>query len=195
MRESWDQFYLLTKDKPPSAGLLQAISLLDHIGGEALDLGCGAGRDTRYLLQRGFRVTAVDQEEASLAALTTLSTGKLTLVQAAFEDFSFATYELINAHFALPFIAKEQFTTVFDRLKQSLKPGGIVVGQFFGINDEWNTNTNHLTFFTRAQALAQLEGLRIITFEEEDADGRTTEGSAKHWHIYHIIARKPTSLD
>ncbi|HEY4387387.1 MAG TPA: class I SAM-dependent methyltransferase [Ktedonobacteraceae bacterium] len=189
MRENWDQFYQLTKDKPPSAGLVKAVSLLEHAG-EALDLGCGSGRDTRYLLAQGFQVTAVDQEATALAALTELLTERLSLVQSAFEDFTFAKYDLVNAHFALPFIRKNLFSTVFTRLKASLKPGGIFVGQFFGIHDAWNARAEHMTFLTREQTLKELAGLETLGFEEEDADGFTTEGFAKHWHVYHIIARK-----
>jgi hypothetical protein len=28
-------------------------------------------------------------------------------------------------------------------------------------------------------------------FEEEEAEGTTPRGNAKHWHIFHIVARKP----
>ena len=105
MRKSWDHFYRLTHDKPPSEGLVKAVSLLGHTG-EALDLGCGAGRDTRYLLAQGFQVTAVDREATALAVLAEQSTPHLYLVQSAFEDFPFAHYDLVNAHFALPFHPK-----------------------------------------------------------------------------------------
>jgi SAM-dependent methyltransferase len=190
MRKSWDHFYHLTQDKPPSAGLVKAVSLLGHTG-EALDLGCGAGRDTRYLLSKGFEVTAVDREATAIAALADLPTNRLCLLQSAFEEFRFVQYDLVNAHFALPFLKKEAFFTVFARLKGSLKPGGLFVGQFFGVHDTWNVSTNDMTFFTCEQALAELDGLKIVAFEEEDIDGRTAEGTAKHWHIYHIIASKP----
>jgi tellurite methyltransferase len=190
MRTSWDQFYQLTKDKSPSAGLIKAIELAEHKG-DALDLGCGAGRDTRYLLAQGYRVTAVDQEAVSLAMLAQLPTEHLCCIQSTFEDFTFAYYDLINAHFALPFIKQESFSTVFARLKTALNPHGIFVGQFFGIHDTWNVDTNTgITFFTREQALDQLGGLDILAFDEDELDGTTAEGQAKHWHIYHIIARK-----
>lgn len=194
MSKSWDRFYQLTKDKPPSTGLLKAVALAERPGA-ALDLGCGAGRDTRYLLAQGFQVTAVDQDPAVLATLAQLSTEHLSIVQSAFAQFAFAHYDLINAHFALPFMDKDTFSTVFTRLKDALKPHGIFVGQFFGIHDSWNTNPNAgITFFTRTQALDELKGLDIIAFDEVDIDGHTVEGKAKHWHIYHITARKPVSF-
>ena len=191
MPKSWDHFYQLTKDNPPSAGLIKAVALAAYPG-KALDLGCGAGRDTRYLLAQGFQVTAVDQDPAVLAILSQLPTEHLSIVQSSFEDFAFAHYNLINAHFALPFMGKETFSIVFSRLKDALKPHGIFAGQFFGIHDSWNANPNSsVAFFTRAQALDELKGLDIITFDEVEIDGHTVEGKPKHWHIYHIATRKP----
>src|SRR5450755_3572382 len=67
----WSDFYRITRNNAPWPRLVRAVSLLGHTG-EALDLGCGAGRDTRYLLERGFSVTAVDREAASLATLVDL---------------------------------------------------------------------------------------------------------------------------
>jgi SAM-dependent methyltransferase len=186
----WSDFYQITRNRPPWPRLVKAIELLGHTG-EALDLGCGAGRDTRYLLERGFVVTAVDREAASLATLADLPAEHLTRVQAAFEDFVFGQYDLVNAHFSLPFTAKEQFAGVFARLRASLKSGGIFVGQFFGVNDTWNTPENTMTFLTSTQAREQLEGLEILEFTEEDQDGTTADGTPKHWHVYHIIARHP----
>ena len=54
----WGRFYTYTKDSPPWPLLVRAASLVPR-NGRALDLGAGAGRDTRYLLEQGFRVTAV----------------------------------------------------------------------------------------------------------------------------------------
>ena len=192
MQRDWHNFYQITKDNPPSERLVKAVELLGH-SGEALDLGCGAGRDTRHLLACGFQVTAVDREAASLAMLANLQTARLHCVQSSFENFTFARYDLVNARFALPFMPAEHFSTVFDHIKTSLKPDGIFVGQFFGVHDTWNAPENNMTFFTRAEALARLENLEVVEFEEEDHDGKTAEGTPKHWHVYHIIARKPWS--
>ena len=186
---NWEEFCGITKNNPPWPRLVRAVSLLGHTG-EALDLGSGGGRDTRYLLAQGFQVTAVDNEAASLAALADLPRERLRLVQSTFEDFSFTSYDLINAHFALPFTKKEQFSAVFARLKAALKPGGVFVGQFFGVNDTWNTPETTMTFLTHEQAHAQLADLEIVEFEEEDKDGMTARGDAKHWHVYHIIAHR-----
>ncbi|HEY3991613.1 MAG TPA: hypothetical protein VGM01_01930 [Ktedonobacteraceae bacterium] len=45
--------------------------------------------------------------------------------------------------------------------------------------------------FTREQALEQLAGLEVLECVEEDQDGATADGTQKHWHVYHVIARHP----
>ncbi|GHO82342.1 class I SAM-dependent methyltransferase [Dictyobacter formicarum] len=185
----WTDFYAITKNRLPWPRLVRAVEL-QKSRGEVLDLGCGAGRDTRYLIEHRFCVTAVDQEAASLELLSDLPTDRLHRVQCSFEMFQFGRYDLINAHFSLPFIDREHFPLVFDRLKAALKPGSIFVGQFFGINDTWNIPDTHMTFLTRQQALVYLEGLELLEFEEEEEGGTTADGASKHWHVYHSIARK-----
>lgn len=189
----WETFYKFTKDSPSWPLLVRAVSLLPHKD-RALDLGAGAGRDTRYLLEQGFHVTAVDSDPHAVAILRSIPQGNLQVIQASFEDFAFETYDLINAQFALPFISPRHFRQMFERVKRAIKPGGIFVGQFFGIHDQWNTPENDMTFLTREQAEALLQDMDIIEFKEEDVDGHVADGSPKHWHMFHIIARKPTPI-
>ena len=184
----WEDFYKITKDRPPWPLLVQAISLLRRKE-YALDLGCGAGRDTRFLLGQGFKVTAVDNDSHAIALLANFPQDRLRAVQSSFEDFEFETYDLVNAHFALPFAPEDRFHEVFARIKHALTTGGIFVGQFFGVNDEWNTPGNLMTFFTREQAEAELKDLRILEFREEDVDSHVADGTPKHWHVFHIIAQ------
>jgi tellurite methyltransferase len=189
----WADFFRRTKNNPHWALLERAASLAGHKG-HALDLGCGAGRDTRYLLAQEWYVTAVDREPGAIAALAELPQQNLQVVQSSFEDFVFEhdAYDLVNAQFSLPFIPKASFGAVLTRLKQSIKPGGIFTGQFFGIRDEWNTPENDMTFVTREQVNELLSDLQVIEFMEEDRMGQTALGVLKHWHVFHVIAQKST---
>ena len=188
----WGSFYSLTKDSSPWPLLVRAASLAVK-NGRALDLGAGAGRDTRYLLERGFDVTAVDADPRSVALLSTLPKDHLRVVQSTFESFDFATYDLISSQFALPFTPRDRFGDVLSRLKAALATGGVFAGQFFGTHDQWNTPASNTTFLTRAEAEAYLSDLVTIEFREEDADGHVADGSPKHWHVFHILARRPSS--
>ena len=188
---NWGRFYGFTKDSPPWPLLIRAAALAPK-GGRALDLGAGAGRDTRYLLEHGFQVTAVDAEPGAAALLATLPPDHLQVVQSSFEDFAFATYDLISAQFALPFMPRDRFATMFGRLKAALAPGGVFAGQFFGVHDEYNNTERVMTFLTRAEAEDLLSELEVIELTEEDADGHKADGSPKHWHVFHILARRPS---
>ena len=160
--------------------------------GDALDLGCGAGRDTRYLLSQGWRVTAVDREATGLAILAQMEDERLRTVQSAIEDFDFEPerYDLVSAQFSLPFIPRRRFWETFERIKGAIRPGGVFCGTFFGVNDEWNKPENDFTFVTREEIDELLSDLEVIELVEEDRMGTIVSGEPKHWHGYHIMARK-----
>jgi trans-aconitate methyltransferase len=187
----WERFYGFTKESPPWPLLMRAAALAPRHG-QALDLGAGAGRDTRYLLEQGFIVTAVDADPNAAAHLAALPQDHLRIVQSSFEGFEFAaaTYDLISAQFALPFVARDRFFEVFARLKAALAPAGVFAGQCFGMRDQWNVPGHAMTFLTRGEVEGLLSGLDIIALDEEDADGQTADGSPKHWHAFHILARR-----
>ena len=42
----------------------------------------------------------------------------------------------------------------------------------------------------RAAALDLLAEFEVEMFEEEESDGVTPRGKPKHWHIFHIVARR-----
>lgn len=51
-----------------------------------------------------------------------------------------------------------------------------------------------MTFHTRAQVETLLRPLAIEHLDETEEDGTTLEGTLKHWHLFHIIARKGRGL-
>ena len=187
----WPDFYKRTKDHPHWPLLEKAVMLLGYKG-HALDLGCGAARDTRYLLAQGWHVTAVDADPTAIAILSELPQEHLQVIQSSFEDFVYEheAYDLVSSQFSLPFTPRASFTSVFTRIKQSIKPGGIFTGQFFGIHDEWNTPERNMTFLTREQVNELLSDMRVIELSEEDKIGPTASGTLKHWHVFHVIAQK-----
>ena len=47
-----------------------------------------------------------------------------------------------------------------------------------------------MTFHTREEVERLLSDLEIIELEEKEKDKKPAVGELKHWHIFHIIARK-----
>src|SRR6266852_4227537 len=120
---NWADFYKVTKENPHWPLMEKAVGLLGRTGW-ALDLRCGAGRDTRYLLAQGWDVTAVDGEARAIALLAELPQEHLQVIQSSFEDFTYGheRFDLVSAQFALPFIPRRSFTGVFARIKRAIKP-------------------------------------------------------------------------
>jgi tellurite methyltransferase len=177
---------------PPRPLLMRAAGFAtpkDH----ALDAGAGALNATKYLLDVGFaHVTALDSAPASQQVAAELPPEQVTFVLSRFEDFFYPTnaYDLVNAEFSLPFIRRENFAPVFAGLLGSVKPGGLFTGQLFGLNDSWNTPETGMNFHARGEIEQLLRGFDIIELEEEDHPGQTKLGEPKHWHIFHILARR-----
>ena len=98
--------------------------------------------------------------------------------------------QLINSSFAMPLCEPEAFRDLWRRIREGLPSGGRFSGQWYGPRDSW-VGRPGLTFLGREEALGLLEGLELEMFEEEESDGVTPRGKPKHWHIFHIVARKP----
>jgi tellurite methyltransferase len=201
---SWAQYYEITGMRPPRKTLVFALDAFDREGPadaprRAADLGCGNGRDTIELLRRGWRVLAVDAEPDAIAGLTArtdLPDGALARLETAvsrFEDFELpAGLDLVNSSFALPLLPPPAFPDLWDGILASLRPGGRVSCQLYGDRDSWVGNRT-ITFFTSGGIEALLHPLDIEMLEEEEDDSTTPRGEPKHWHIFHIVARKPVA--
>lgn len=197
----WPAYYDKTGDRPPRETLLFALDRieLEPTAGPvseprfAVDLGCGSGRDTIELLRRGWRVLAIDAEPAAIEKLTArddLPTGAdLTGQVARFEDAEWPRCDLVNSSFALPLMAPHDFDAVWRRITGSLNSGGRVSCQLYGLRDSW-VGRPGMTFHDRAAVDQLLGGLEVEMLREEEDDSTTVRGEDKHWHIYHIVARK-----
>ena len=118
---------------------------------------------------------------------------RVTFALSRFEEFAFPAdcYDLVNAEFSLPFIKRGDFAPTFTALLRSVRQGGIFSGQLFGPNDSWSVENSGMSFHTRAEVEAFFRDFEFAHFEEEDHPGTTKLGEPKHWHIFHIIAKKP----
>ncbi|HKV89186.1 MAG TPA: class I SAM-dependent methyltransferase [Candidatus Dormibacteraeota bacterium] len=179
-----------TAGQPPWPSLQRAAALFPRPG-EALDIGAGAGRDTRHLLEGGWRVTAVDSSPSAIEALGRLPQRNLRIVASAAQDFAPSSYDLVNAQFSLPFVAPAAFEPTVERMKCCVKPGGVLAMTFFGPHDEWNTPDSRLTFTTRQEIERLFAGWELIELTEAEEDGRVATGGPKHWHTFQLIARRP----
>lgn len=162
-------------------------------GRSAVDLGCGAGVETRALLAAGWRVHAVDGEPGTLERVLTTTQGespeRLSIETVRLEDLvQLPEVDLVYAGYSLPYVHPRDFSRVWDLVRSCLRPGGWFAGNFFGDRDSWADNTDE-TFLSEQAVHVLLDGMHVVQFREEDADGDAYNGP-KHWHVFDVIARQ-----
>jgi len=206
-KRDWPGYFSVVLGKPPRETLTSALDRFERERGSdasrsarspspllAVDLGCGEGRDTLELLRRGWSVHAVDSHpnafELLLPRVPSEQRSRLTTQLASFEDARWPKALLLNASFSLPFCPPSHFDEVWSRIVDSIEPGGRFAGQLFGDRDSWATIPDR-SHQTEARARELLAGLEVEEFRIDEKDDNDTGGNPKHWHVFHIVARKP----
>lgn len=190
INDNYSEFYKTTNSYEASPLLIYAESLLNNKF-TALDIGCGAGRDTRYLIDRGYAVTAVDiNPEISKYLDSIPHKDKLKIVISPIEEFGFEKYDLVSAQWSLPFVDPGKFDQTIHKIKESINKDGMFVGQLFGVNDEWNTLGKRMKFVTKNEVREIFKGMELIRIREEKREGVLPSGIKKRWHLFHVVARK-----
>ncbi|OGE84251.1 MAG: hypothetical protein A3B23_00405 [Candidatus Colwellbacteria bacterium RIFCSPLOWO2_01_FULL_48_10] len=187
----WANYFENTKNYPPASLLVKAMEYV-KAKNKAIDIGGGGTlKDTKYLLSQGFETTIIDKEKVVGDAVRNTKSNRLKFFLTDFADFDFPQneYDIAVAIYSLPFVQPDMFSDVFASVKKSLVKDGIFCGQFFGNRDGLHLNTK-LTFVTKEKAQSMLDDMDVVLFDEKEFNGKTADGSPKHWHVFDIIARK-----
>lgn len=190
----WSDYLKATIEKPlhPLFAVLEPHLPRD---GRAIDLGCGVGHAVVWLSEKGWEVEAVDGNPDALkfvaGRLNEENRDRVKLVESMLEGVSLApaSYDLVVAAFSLFFIrSREDFDRIWQMIGTSVKPGGLLLTTLMGPHDDW---ADRCIVHHRDEVDRLLSGWEILHLEEADQDGATSQGTAKHWHVFHVIALKP----
>ena len=190
--KSIEKYYDNTTDAMPNYTVKKFIKL-NVEPGNAVELGCGAGRDTVCLIKNGWNVLAIDRENVESRIAAKLSEEELKQFKFLKQKFEYIELEknnLVVANFSLPFCNKNNFKELWNKINNSILKDGYFVGNFFGINDECKSTKEEMTFLTKEQVIELFKDFEIIEFKEVEKDGTTVLGKMKHWHIFNVIAKK-----
>ncbi|MEW6459888.1 MULTISPECIES: trans-aconitate 2-methyltransferase [Pseudomonas] len=186
------RYYDRTQGAPAWPALLMALDASTRTTGFAIDLGCGAGRDTLELLRRGWEVLAIDREKQAIARLCQqLQTDQAPRLQTLCEHFEHCELppaDLINSAFALPFCHPKEFPHLWQRISHALKHDGLFCGNFFGPDDDWASAD--LSILDKQSVENLFAGWELLHFEEINRQGSTARGHTKHWHLFSVVARR-----
>ena len=189
-----EEYYKKTENSKPSFFLENFINNVNLEQKNAVDLGCGAGRNTLYLIKNGFKVLAIDKEDTSELIAKKLNSEELKRFRfkcQAFEDVEIKENNLLVANFSISFCNRNYFKTFWNKIGNSILENGYFVGNFFGLNDSWAKTKKDMVFLTKEEVLDLFKNnFEIIFFKEVEKDEKTVLGVMKHWHIYNVIAKK-----
>jgi SAM-dependent methyltransferase len=191
----WVGYYDAQGEREPHDLLLRVLDRFEQDGrrGRAVDVGCGQGFETGELLRRGWEVVAIDAQEEAIRRLrrriTDDQASRLETVVSRMEDVEVPPADLVHASYSLPFCRPAAFPAVWERIRGSLRPGGRFAGELFGDRDTWASTETDMTFFETDRARALFDGLELESFVEEESEDEGWDGM-KHWHVFHVIARR-----
>lgn len=146
-----------------------------------LDLGCGSGRDSRFFLDQGHRVMAVDAVD-EIAVYASKYLAHPVRVQKAEELDETDTYDGIWACASLLHIPKSRIDKTFNRIIRALKPQGIWYMSFKEGETEFQDYKqrffNNYSMTLMQQLLEQFPQLRIIDISKSSSLSR---GDKQQW--------------
>jgi len=174
----WARYYAVTGERPAWQTVRRAIELFAAEGPagplSAVDLGCGAGRDTRELLRAGWRVLAVDREEGAIAAVEAATEphlrAALEVRVADLADVDVPPCDLVNASLSLPFLPPDAFWATWERILAALPVGGRFAAMLF--------------------VRARLGSFQIEHWVDSEEDTTTALGEPHHFHLVELVARR-----
>ena len=158
------------------------------VGSRILDFGCGSGRDTKYFLEKGYRVEATDGS-SELCKLASDFTG-IEVKEMLFQDLDArGKYEGIWACSSILHLSKRELLPVIRKMCDALKDNGVIYTSFKYGDFEGERNGRYFTDFTEATFDKFIKVIQELTIEEEwiTSDVRPGRGEEK-W--LNLILRK-----
>lgn len=135
-------------------------------GGIILDFGCGSGRDTKYFLEKGFKIEAIDGSE-ELCKIASEYTG-IEVKHMLFQELSeVSKYDGIWACSSILHLNKLELEDVLKKMIVALKPSGIIYTSFKYGDFEGERNGRYFTDMTEESFSELIKRIGNISIEEQ----------------------------
>lgn len=185
--KDWTNYQIKTCGDEVCSLLIEFLG--NHKIDNAIDLGCGSGNETVYMIKNGIKVLAIDRQLNQDFILNRLSKDEKQLVsfkESCFENIELPKTQLLTVFFSLPFCNPQKFDELWDKIHNSIENDGYFVGQLFGDRDAWNI-VDSINTFSIDKVKDYLKKFKIIKLEEVEY---VRESDNKKWHYYDIIVQK-----
>lgn len=162
-----------TRDrKPPTTRLDAFLSALPEQA-RILELGCGGGQDSAYMLSRGFDVTPTDGS-AELARQAENLIGRPVKVMRFEELAARDEFDGVWAEASLLHVPRTDLPGILNRIRNALKQRGVFHASFKAGTEEGNDGFGRYYNYPSREWLQELlvaGGWRNVTINEADGGG------------------------
>lgn len=158
-------------------------------GAHILDFGCGAGKDTKYFLEQGYKVDAIDGS-SELCKLASAHTG-IKVHQMLFQELHAKDkYDGIWACASILHVAKNELPDILQRMYNALKPDGIIYASFKYGDFEGERNGRYFSDFTEESFGKLVKGIHGLVIEKMWITGDVRDGREEEKWLNIILRRK-----
>lgn len=181
----------------PNAFLKSCAPLLEP-GQSALAIADGEGRNSVWLAGQGLSVTAFDASSVGIEKARRLASQRgvdVDLHLATIEEWDWAPdrYDVVAAIF-IQFAAPELRAAIFEGMKRTVKPGGLVLLQGYrpeqiGYGTGGPSSPENL--YTRALLEDAFKDFEMLRLEDHDSVVHEGEGHDGMSALIDLVARKP----
>ncbi len=136
--EHWNNIYKNTTKKPHYDNWLDKyLDIILHTHSPILDLGCGTGNDTQYLIEKGMKVIACDYASEALKLIKkNIPSAETKLVDISQKlPFKDEQFEIIVADLSLHYFDTNSTKQIMLEIKRILKPNGHLFARVNSTND------------------------------------------------------------
>ncbi|MBU5480018.1 class I SAM-dependent methyltransferase [Blautia sp. MSJ-19] len=158
-------------------------------GVHILDFGCGSGRDTKYFLEQGYKVDAIDGS-SELCKLASAHTG-IKVRQMLFQELHVKEkYDGIWACASILHVAKNELPDILQRMYNALKPDGTIYASFKYGDFEGERSGRYFSDFTEESFCNLVKDIHGLVIEKMWITGDVRDGREEEKWLNIILRRK-----
>ncbi|AIR66257.1 tellurite resistance methyltransferase TehB [Cedecea neteri] len=165
--------------------------------GKTLDLGCGGGRNSLYLNQKGFDVTAWDKNPMSIARLNqiieTEGLKNIVTAEADLNQLSFdGEYDFILSTVVMMFLERSTIPGLIANMQRCTKPGGYNLIVAAMDTEDFPCTVGFPFAFKEGELRNYYEGWELIKYNEDVGQLHKTDenGNRIKLRFATMLARK-----